>query len=433
MTLIPTDPSRRPRARRGPLAGVRVIDFCWMGVGAMATRLLADFGAEVIRIEDRNRLDMPRRLPLYKGGDVRSYGEEENNPDPNKGGMFNNYNRNKLGITLNMRSERGRELAERLIGTSSLLTENFAPGVMERWGLTEEHVRGLRPDIIYARMSGFGHSGPHAEYRSYGPVVQAVCGLSHISGLPGREPSGWGLSYMDNQAAYYNSSALLFAIYRRNITGKGTEIDVSAVEAGINLVGPVLLDVTVNQRTTRRPDYPTGNRLEWPNAAPHGVYAAQGDDEWIAITVFDDRQWSGLVEALDRPSWNDDPRFATQDDRFAHQDVLDKHVEDWTGNRDRHEMTELLQSHGVPAGAVQNAQDLNERDPQLAARGVFFEMDHPVIGVARFEGNPMQFSETRPDNWRSAPLLGEDNAYVFQDILGIGEGEYAELTSEGVI
>src|SRR4029077_3044961 len=214
---------------------------------------------------------------------------------------------------------------------------------------------------------------------------------------------------------------------------KGTEIDVSAVEAGINLVGPVLLDLTVNQHTTRRPDYPTGNRLEWPNAAPHGVYAAQGDDEWIAITVFDERQRSGLVEALERPSWTDDPRFATQDNRFAHQDVLDKHVEEWTGHRDRHEMTELLQAHGVPAGAVQNARDLNERDPQLAARGVFFEMDHPVIGMARFEGNPMQFSETHPDNWRSAPLLGEDNAYVFQDILGIGEAEYAELTSEGVI
>ena len=129
----------------------------------------------------------------------------------------------------------------------------------------------------------------------------------------------------------------------------------------------------------------------------------------------------------------DNTRFATQDDRFAHQDVLDKNLEEWTRRRDRHEMTELLQSHGVPAGAVQNAEDLNERDPQLAARGVFFEMDHPVIGMARFEGNPMQFSETRPDNWRSAPLLGEDNAYVFQDILGIEEGEYAELTSEGVI
>ncbi len=426
-------PDRSVRERRGPLAGIRVADFCWMGVGSVATRLLADFGAEVIKIEDRVRIDTPRKLPLYKDEPARNFGEEKIDLDPNKGGLFNNYCRNKLGVTINMRTEKGRELAERLIGQSSIVSENFAPGVMERWGLTYERLNELSPEVIYARMSGFGHSGPHAEYRSYGPVVQAVSGLSYISGLPGQEPSGWGLSYMDNQAAYYNSAALLFAIYRRNITGKGTEIDVSAVEAGINLVGPVLLDLTVNQRSTRRPDYPTGNRLEWPNAAPHGVYAAQGDDEWIAIAVFDDQQWAGLVEALARPSWTDDPRFATQDDRFAHQDVLDKYLEEWTRGHDRHEMTELLQSHGVPAGAVQNAQDLNERDPQLAARGVFFEMDHPVIGMARFEGNPMQFSETRPDNWRSAPLLGEDNAYVFKDILGIEEAEYAELSSEGVI
>src|SRR3954454_1755362 len=291
---------RRPRPRKGPLAGIRVADFCWMGVGAVATRLLADFGAEVIKIEDRTRLDMPRRLPIYKDGAVRTFGEEDATPDPDKGGLFNNYARNKLGVTINMRDPRGRALADRLIAASSVVSENFAPGVMERWGLTYERLRELRSDVIYARMSGYGHTGPHHHYRSYGPVVQAVSGLSQISGLPDREPSGWVLSYMDNQAAYYNSSALLFAIYRRNITGRGTEIDVSAVEAGINLVGPVLLELTVNQRPTRRPDYPTGNRLEWPDAAPHGVYAAQGDDEWIAIAVFDDRQWTGLVQALGR-------------------------------------------------------------------------------------------------------------------------------------
>jgi crotonobetainyl-CoA:carnitine CoA-transferase CaiB-like acyl-CoA transferase len=424
---------RRWRQRQGPLAGTRVADFCWMGVGSVATRLLGDFGAEVIKIEDRIRIDTPRRLPLYKDEPARNFGEEYLDLDPNKGGLFNNYCRNKLGVTINMRSPKGRALAERLISASTVVSENFAPGVMERWGLTYERLNELSPEVIYARMSGFGHSGPHAEYRSYGPVVQAVSGLSFISGLPGREPSGWGLSYMDNQAAYYNSAALLFAIYRRNMSGKGTEIDVSAVEAGINLVGPILLDLTVNGHTTRRRDFPTGNRLEWPEAAPHGVYAARGDDEWIAIAVFDDAQWSGLLDALDRPSWGFDPRFATQHGRFVNQDALDLHLEEWTRTRDRHEMTDVLQSHGVPAGAVQNAQDLNERDPQLAARGVFFEMDHPVIGSARFEGNPMTFSRTGPDNWRSAPLLGEDNEYVFKGVLGIDDAEYDELAAEGVI
>ncbi len=216
--------------------------------------------------------------------------------------------------------------------------------------------------------------------------------MSFISGLPGREPSGWGLSYMDNQAAFYNSAAILMAIRRQTLTGEGTEIDVSAVETGIGLLGPVLLEVTVNGRVTRGPDYPTGNRLEYPHAAPHGVYPASGEDRWVAIAVFDDEEWSRFVDAIGRPAWAADERFATQQSRWANQDALDEAIAAWTCQRDRHEVTKLLQDAGVRAGAVQNAEDLNETDPQLAHRGVFFEMDHPVIGEARFEGVPIRFS-----------------------------------------
>ena len=423
---------RRPGARQGPLAGVRVTDFCWMGVGACATRLLADFGAEVIRIEDRQRLDMPRRLPIYKG-ETRTYGEEDANPDPNKGGLFNNYNRNKLGVTINMRDPRGRALADRLIASSSVVTENFAPGVMERWGLTYERLEELSPGVIFARMSGFGHSGPHAEYRSYGPVVQAVSGISHISGLPGREPSGWGLSYMDNEAAFFNAAALLMAIYNRNATGVGAEVDVSAVEAGISLLGPVLLDVAVNGRSTRGPDYPTGNRLEHPNAAPHGVYPSVGEDRWIAIAVFNDAEWRALVSVMGEPAWASDPGFATQAARFANQDALDAHVGAWTKAFDRHDLMHRLQSAGVAAGAVQNTEDTIDHDPQIASRGLFFELDHPVIGEALFEGTPIKFSRTVQENWRSAPLLGEDNEHVFRNLLGMGAEEYDTLVREGVL
>jgi crotonobetainyl-CoA:carnitine CoA-transferase CaiB-like acyl-CoA transferase len=404
-----------------------------MGVGSVATRLLADFGADVIKIEDRIRIDTPRRLPIYKGEPARNFGEEVIDADPNRGGLFNNYCRNKLGVTINMRTEQGRVLAERLIAECSVVSENFAPGVMERWGLTYERLQELSPGVVYARMSGYGHSGPHAGYRSYGPVVQAVSGLSYISGLPGREPSGWGLSYMDNQAAYYNSAALLLAIYKRNLTGQGTEIDVSAIEVGANLVGPILLDVTVNGHTTRRPDFPSGNRVEWPNAAPHGVYPSSGEDRWVAITVFNDAQWRGLVQAMGRPAWTDDPRLETQDGRFANQDLLDGQVAAWTRGRDAYEVMQALQAEGVPSGAVQNAEDLNERDPQAADRGVFFEMDHPVIGPARFEGTPIHFSSMGQDNWRSAPLLGEDNEYVFKQFVGVSDSEYDELQAEAVI
>lgn len=428
----PATAERRPGPRVGPLTGIRVADFCWMGVGAVATRMLADFGAEVIKIEARDRLDMPRRLPIYKD-EVRSYGEEDPNPDPNKGGLFNNYSRNKLGVTINMKTERGQQLVRRLIAASSVVTENFAPGVMEKWGLTYEELRKITPEVILARMSGYGHSGPHHRYKSYGPVVQAVSGLSFISGLPDREPSGWGLSYMDNQAAYYNSAAVLMAIMRRNITGKGQEIDVSAVEAGINLIGPDLLDVSINGVATRRPGFPTGNRLTEPQAAPHGVYPAEGEDTWVAIAVFDDDQWERLVTVLGRPDWANAPEFSSVAGRHAHQDELDAHLSRWTSARTAHETMDLLQRAGVPAGAVQNARDLAETDPQIAHRGTFFELDHPVIGVAKFEGTPIRFTRTVQQNWRSAPLLGEDNDYVFGDILGLDRAEIAELTAEGVI
>jgi crotonobetainyl-CoA:carnitine CoA-transferase CaiB-like acyl-CoA transferase len=404
-----------------------------MGVGSVATRLLADFGAEVIKIEDRTRIDTPRKLPLYKDESARNFGEEVVGADPDKGGLFNNYCRNKLGVTINMRSAEGRRLAERLIAASSVVTENFAPGVMERWGLTYERLRELRPDVIYARMSGYGHSGPHASYRSYGPVVQAVSGLSFISGLPGREPSGWGLSYMDNQAAFYNSAAILMGIRHRLLTGEGTEIDVSAVETGISLLGPVLLEVTVNGRVTRGPSYPAGNRLEHPPAAPHGVYPASGEDRWVAITVFSDEEWSRFADAIGRPAWTADERFASQQSRWENQDALDEAIAAWTGERDRHEVTKLLQDAGVRAGAVQNAEDLNETDPQLTHRGVFFQLDHPVIGEARFEGVPVRFDGMSADNWRSGPMLGEDNEYVFRELLGIGDDELAELAASGVI
>ncbi len=403
-----------------------------MGVGSVATRMLGDFGAEVIKIENRRRIDRPRLLPIYKG-EVRNYGEEVADADPNRGGLHNNYSRNKLGITVDMKTKKGRELVDRLIAASSVVTENFAPGVMERWGLTHEALEELSPGVIYGRMSGFGHSGPHAHYKSYGPIVQAVSGLSFISGLPGEEPSGWGLSYMDNQAAYYNSAALMMAILRRNKTGKGAEVDVSAVEVGISMIGPDMLDVTVNKNVTRRPDFPRGNRLDDPAAAPHGVYPCVAEDSWIAIAVFDQPEWERFVRAIGDPAWARDQRFTTQTARHANQDALDSLVAEWTKQRTAREAMELLQAAEVTAGAVQNAEDLNEWDPQLAARGTFFELDHPVIGEARFEGTPITFSRTVQQTWRSAPLLGEDNHYVFGEVLGLTSDEIAELEDEGVI
>lgn len=418
----------------GLLRDVRVVDFCWAGVGANATRVLADLGAEVIKIETRDRLDVTRKLPIYKDQPGLTYGQEVSEPDPNQGGYFNNCNRNKLGVAVDLKRPGGLKLIERLIRRSNVVTENFSPGVMERWGFQYENLKEWVPDIILGRMSGYGHSGPHAGFRSYGPVVQATSGLSFISGLPGREPSGWGFSYMDSQAAFYNAAGLLMAIYRRTLTGDGGEVSSAANEVGINLLGPVLLDVTVNRHPTRRPDFPTGNRLEYPNAAPHGVYPTVKPDRWIAIAVFDDGHWNGLVKAMDSPEWTNESKFATQAARHENQDELDRQLSEWTRVRDAREMMVILQSLGVPAGAVQNAEDVNENDPQLAYRDVFFELDHPRAGRARFEGLPFKLTgPTGAENWRSAPLIGEDNEYVFRNIAGLSDDEYQDYLRDGVI
>ena len=223
----------------------------------------------------------------------------------------------------------------------------------------------------------------------------------------------------------------MMAIYKRNETGMGGEIDVSAVEAGITLLGPIMLDVAVNKRVTRGDRYPTGNRPEFPRAAPHGIYPANAEDRWIAIAVFEE-DWATFLAAtgLDLA---DDPRFATLEARQANMDALDGLVSGWSRTRDPHDAMTLLQKAGIAAGAVQNSQDLAERDPQIAHRGLFFELDHPVIGPALFEGEAMKFSRSGLDNWRSAPLLGEDNDYVYRDVLGYDADTLADYAERGII
>lgn len=418
------------RPRKGPLAGVRIADFCWMGVGSLATRFLADMGAEVIKIEHMSRIDLMRRHPIYKNR-ASGVGQSDMSASVDASGMHNNYSRNKLGVSINLRSPAGRAMAEQLIAVSNMVTENFAPGVMENWGFTWERIQELSPNAIYARMSGFGHSGPYESYRSYGPVVQAMSGLSYISGLPGREPSGWGLSYMDNQAAYYNTNALLMAVFNREMTGEGCEIDVSAVDAGVTLVGPLMLDVSANGRRTRTADFPSGNREMYGNAAPHGVYPAKGEDQWIAIAVETDAQWQALCRTLGVDGWLQDDRFASPEGRARNHDTIDALLAEKTRSEDAYELMHRLQGAGVMAAAAQDAEHLIDMDPQLKAREVFFTLDHPVIGPAQFEGIPIRMSKGGVINWRSAPMMGEDNHYVFRELVGLSAEEYAQAEAEG--
>ena len=248
---------------RHALEGTRVVDFSWIVAGPTCTRILADFGAEVIRIEYEQTLDYSRNIPPVIEG-----------ASPNMSGTFNNLNRNKLSATLNVMHPKGMGLLHDLIAVSDVVVENYSSSVLERWGLDYESQRRIRPDIIYLSLSGFGHSGPDKSYTTWGPTAQALSGLTMMSGLPGHEPAGWGFSYMDHTAGYYGAMACALAIHHRHRTGEGQWIDLSQVEAGIVLEGTAVLDKTVNGRPYLDGSTPPGNRSPHPAVAPHNTAGA---------------------------------------------------------------------------------------------------------------------------------------------------------------
>ena len=406
--------------RKHALEGIRVVDFSWIVAGPTCTRILADFGAEVIRVEFEYSMDYIRGAYAAGGS-------------PNASGMFNNLNRNKLSATLNVLHPRGTELIHDLISASDIVVENFSASVLERWGLDYEAQRSIRPDVIYLSLSGFGHTGRDRDYVTWGPTAQALSGLTYMSGLPGEEPAGWGFSYMDHTAGYYGAMACVTALHHRNRTGEGQWIDLSQVESGIALTGTAILDKTVNGRPFRREGNPPGNRSPHPRVAPHNTYQCKGEDQWCAITVFDDEQWAAFVEAIGSPEWTANPRFETNEGRYDNQDELDELIETWTSCHTPHEVFHKLQSAGVIAGAVQSPKIKVDEDPQLKHRNFLPEIEHAELGNAKFEAEPMRLSRSPWELRRASPLMGEHSDYVYSEILGLDSEEVAELMVEGVI
>ncbi len=411
--------------RSQALAHLRICDFTGQLAGAGATRFLAAFGAEVIRIEDplqRGRWDILRGNPPF--ADARR--------GIDLGGAFNNHNVEKLGITLNLRSERGKQLLRELVKRSDVVSENFAAGVLERWGFPYAELQRLRSDIIYVSNCGFGHSGPYRPYKTWGPIVQAISGLTFSSGLPDEPPAGWGYSYMDHTGAYLMAIAILIALVHRNRSGQGQWVDMSCTEAGATLNGPALLDWTANGRALRRPGQPHSNRNRWPEMAPHGIYASRGDDCWIAIACRDERDWQAFARAVAMP-FCAEPRFASLAGRLAAQDELDAEISAWTRERENHAAARELEAAGVPASPVQRPQERIDRDPNTSAWGLWPEVEHTAIGRVRVDGLPVHLSETDWSLERGGPCLGEHNERVYGGLLGLSASEIESLRREGVI
>lgn len=414
----------RPDAA-GPLAGIRVCDLSGQLAGAGATKYLAAMGAEVIRIEDpvrKGRWDMLRGLAPFV--DERRGNE--------LGGGFNNHNVEKLGITLNLKSAGGRALLEDLIACSDVLTENFAAGVLDRLGFGYERVRSIKPDIVYVSNSGFGQTGPYRDFKSWGPIVQAVSGLTATVRLPGQPPAGWGLSYMDHHGANFMAVAILACLLQRDRTGEGQRIDMACTEAGAYLMTLPTVEQSAAGTFKSSLQAHGTNRSTSPAMAPHGVYRCDGHDQWIAVACRDDSDWAALAKVVSEP-WTTVARWDTLAGRFAGQDELDHLLGAWLAPRDRDTVQAALLAAGVPAAAVLRPSERIDADPATAHWGLFPEVVHDEIGRVRVDGFPLHLSRTDWRAERGAPTLGRDNDLVFGTLLGRTPEQLAALHEEGAI
>jgi len=389
------------------LRGLRVLDFTWVLAGPYATRILADFGAEVIKVQSRK---------TARGA------------ESDASGYFNNWNRNKLGITLDLTRPAGRELALKLVGISDVVIENFTPRVMLNWNLSYDDLKQVRPELIMLSMSGMGQTGPWRDFAAFGPTIQALSGLTYLTSFTPDTPIGLGYSYADHVAGLLAALAILAALEYRDRTGDGQYIDISEYEAMCTLLGPALMDYTANQN----PVIPQGNRPDYTLAAPYGCYPCQGDDRWCVIAVFNEEEWHALCRVLGNPPWTREERFSRLTQRVKHANELDELLGQWTAQYSPEEIMELLQRAGIAAGVVKNARDLAE-DPQLSARNFFAEVLHPVLGKTTFDTTPVRLSRTPARFQRAAPLLGQDNRYVYRELLGVSEHELSSYIEDGII
>ena len=399
-----------------PLSDVKILDLMWVMAGPAATRVLADYGAIVVRVESTQRIDTARTLAPLQGGQ----------PGPENSGLFQNLNAGKLGITLDLTKEAGRAVALDLVRWADVVTEAYSPKAMRAWGLDYESLRKVKPEIIMLSTCLMGQSGPLSMFAGFGNLAAAISGFYNLAGWPDRPPAGPYGAYTDTVAPRFTAAAILAALDHRRRTGQGQYIDQSQAESALHFLGPAILDYTVNGRVQGR----TGNRD--PHMAPHGVYPAAGEDRWVAVAVRDDGDWRLLCEVMGRPELSEDARYATATARLERWEELDEILARWTVERAAEEIEGLLQGRGIPAHVVQSGSELYA-DPQLHHRGHFVELPHEVHSTTTVEGSRFKLARTPAKIERSGPTFGRDNQYVLETILGYTPDRIAELAGAGVL
>jgi benzylsuccinate CoA-transferase BbsF subunit len=346
-------------------------------------------------------------------------------PSLNLSGMFAFFNSSKYGMALDLNKPRGREIASRLIAWADVVIENFTPGRIKKWGLDYESASKIAPAIIYLSSSMFGQSGPRVSYRGYGQHAAAIAGINNLMGWPDRGPGLPYGAYTDYVSPRFAAVAILAALEYRRRTGFGQYIDQSQLESLLHYFAPVIMDYHVNKRLMKR----EGNRLLY--AAPHSCYCCNGDDRWCVIAVMSDSQWIAFCKAIGNKELSDNPRFATLLARKEHEDELDEIVEEWTSKHSPEEVMKILQSAGVPAGAVENGADLFD-DPQLNFRKHLRWLEHQEMGVCVYDALPHRLSKCS-DQQFAAPCLGQHSEYICRELLGLSEEEIGDLYAEQVI
>jgi len=403
-----------------PLEGIRVLEFCWVWAGPYATMVLANLGAEIIKVEGHRRTDLTRRSVIWP-----RYEPAPKMLPPNQGIAFNTLNRDKKGVTLDLSNPEGIALAKRLAAVSDIVIDNMRPDAMIKMGLGYEDLRNVKEDIIVISSSGRGHTGPETNYLGFATIHQSIGGLTYISGHPDEHPTHGTGGDADVMNAIATAFAALAAIHHRIKTGEGQFIDYSQCEGATSLIGEQLLGYLM---TSKIPERMGNTHSEY---APHNVYQCWGVDRWLAIEVHTDEEFQALVNVMERPGLAKDQRFIDMVARKKNEKELDKIIGEWTRQRDRDWMVNELCRAGVAAAPSRDGKDIYA-DRHLQERGFFAKIQHPELGELEMIRPPWKISDlTLPTGY--APLLGEHNIYVLQGILGLSDEEMADLRKKDII
>ena len=427
-TAKPADIVRRNSAERSldarkraatddlPLAGLKVVDFSWIGVGPITAKALADHGATVIRVESERRIDGLRLQPPYKDGV----------PGLNRSNFFGAFNTSKLGLALDLKNPAGLGVARQLIDWADVVLESFTPGTFAGLGLGYDVVSADHRDLIMLSTSLLGPGSHVSGTAGYGYHAAAIAGFQGLVGWPDLPPDGPYLAYTDTIAPRFLATTVLAALERRRRTGQGCLIEAAQLEIALQLLAPELLSYQATGELPPR----RGNRA--PDVAPQGAYPTRGDDQWLAITVPDDRAWSCLVDLMGRPAWAADPALTTVGGRQAAHDEIDDHLARWTADQDGPTLEQRLAEAGIPAGVVQASSQL-ATDPQYVHRGFYRHLEHAEVGVIPYAGHQYHIRGYDHGPRTAAPCLGQHTWEVLTEILGLSADEVAELAAAGAL